>query len=178
MAERRKRHNPNDPVLDRGGGRPVHRVYGLLDEAGSLKFVGADRADRTPQWKAIWRYRHQLGTNLARWLQTLDAEPRETVLLGSAVGLQAQVARAVAKLLTGLCGTIREDKEWGPRRVARVEPDGSLTIWASRSAAARAMGTSPPVVVDRIADGAFLDAGRDYKQVELCLCSDHKRNRA
>ena len=160
MAERRKRHDPNNPVLDRGGRRPVHRVYGLLDSAGSLKFIGADRADRTPQWKAIWQYRHQLGTNLARWLQTLDAEPRETVLLGSAVGLQAPVARAVAKLLTGLCGTIREDKEWGPRRVARVEPDGSLTVWPSREVAVRALGTSPPVVRDRIADGVLLDGGR------------------
>jgi hypothetical protein len=162
MAERRKRHDPNNPVLDRGGRRPVHRVYGLLDSAGSLKFIGADRADRIPQWKAIWRYRHQLGTNLARWLQTLDAEPRETVLLGSAVGLQAATARAVARLLSGLCGTIAEDEERGPRprKVARPEPDGSLTVWPSREAAAKALGTSPPVVRDRIADGVLLDAGR------------------
>ena len=76
------------------------------------------------------------------------------------MGLQAPVARAVAKLLTGLCGTIREDKEWGPRRVARVEPDGSLTVWPSREVAARALGTSPPVVRDRIADGVLLDGGR------------------
>jgi hypothetical protein len=162
MAERRKRHDPSMPVLDRGGRRPVHRVYGLLDEAGSLKFIGADRADKPAQWRAVWRFRHQLNTNLAKWLRTLDAEPRETVLLGSAVGLHAPAARAVARMLSGLCGAIAEDEERGPRprKVARPEPDGSLTVWPSREAAAKALGTSPPVVRDRIADGVLLDAGR------------------
>jgi hypothetical protein len=156
------KHYGDRTMLDLGGRRPVHRVVGLLDNEGTLKFIGADRADRIPHWRTIWQHRHQLGTNFAKWLQTLDAEPRETVLLGSAVGLHATVAQAVARMLSGLCGTIAEDEERGPRprKVARPEPDGSLTVWPSREAAAKALGTSPPVVRDRIADGVLLDAGR------------------
>ncbi|MGO9115851.1 MAG: hypothetical protein ACLP9L_42135 [Thermoguttaceae bacterium] len=148
-------------MRDLGGRRPVHRVVGLLDD-GTLKFIGADRADCPAQWRAVWRHRHKLNTNLARWLQTLATEPPEVVLLGAAIGLHAKAARAIARALAELCHTLTEDKEWGPRprKVARPEPDGSLTVWPSREAAAKALGTSPPVVRDRIADGVLLDAGR------------------
>jgi hypothetical protein len=150
-------------VLKENGPKPKHRVVGLLDDAGSLTFIGADRADRPAHWRTIWRYRHQLNTNLARWLQTLAGEPREVVLLGSAVGLHAPVARAVAKMMSDLCNTITEERKGRQRRrVARVEPDGTLTVWESVAAAARALGTSPPVVRDRIADGVLLDGGRGW----------------
>jgi hypothetical protein len=142
------------------GPKPTHRVVGLLDDAGTLKYIGADRADRPAHWRAVWRYRHQLGTNLARWLQTLDSEPKEVVLLGAAVGLHAKTARACARSLAELCHTIVEDKVWGSRKVARPEPDGRLTTWPSRSAAARAFGITEGALRDKIADGVLLDAGR------------------
>ena len=83
-------------MRDLGGRRPVHRVVGLLDD-GTLKFIGADRADCPAQWRAVWRHRHKLNTNLARWLQTLATEPPEVVLLGAAIGLHAKAARAIAR---------------------------------------------------------------------------------
>jgi hypothetical protein len=145
--------------VDLGGARPKYRVFGLLDAAGNLRFIGADRADRPAVWRTIWRYRDQLNTELARWLRTLDAEPREVVLLGTAVGLHAATAHAAAKMLTGVFGTIKK-KAGHPRAVARVEPDGSLTIWQSQREAARALGlASPGPIWCRIADGALLDAG-------------------
>ena len=131
-------------MLDLGGPRPKHRVVGLLDDAGTLRYITADRADKPAQWRAIWRYRNQLESECARWLRTLAAEPREVVLLGSVVGLHAPVARAVAKMLSDLCNTIKGGRKGQRRRVARVEPDGTLTIWESQAAAARALGTSPP----------------------------------
>jgi hypothetical protein len=145
---------------DLGGPKPKYRVFGLLDAEGNVKFIGADRADKPAVWRTIWRYRDRLNTELARWLRTLDVEPREVVLLGTAVGLHAATAHSAARMLTDVFGTIKK-RTGGPRAVALVEPDGSLTIWRSQLDAAKALGlVSTGPIRDRIADGALLDAGR------------------
>jgi hypothetical protein len=148
--------------IDLGGPKPKYRVFGLLDAEGNVKFIGADRADKPAVWRTtIWRFRDRLNTELARWLRTLDAEPREVILLGSSeVRLHAATARAAAKILTDAFGTLKEKRTSHRRAVARAEPDGSLTIWRSQREAAKALGlASSGPIRDRIADGALLDAG-------------------
>ena len=146
--------------LDLGGARPKHRVFALCDATGMIRFVGADRADRPPTWRLIFRFRSQINTELARWMRTLDREPDEIVLLGSATGLHAETARAIAKMLGEMLSTIREPKtSTRARRVARIEPDGTLTIWPSQKAAADALGVTTGPLHDKLVDGILLDLG-------------------
>ena len=143
-------------------GRPAeYRVYGLLDAStGQLAYIGADRQGK-PRWPAIWEHRDVLSGELARFMRSQSQRPAEVVLVGSAIGLPAKVARATADLLRGLLpGSIQEQKRAGRRRpVAQVGTDGSVRSWPSQSACGRALNITKWGVCTRIKIGTLLDLG-------------------
>jgi hypothetical protein len=144
-------------------GRPAeYRVFALVDSnTGQLAYIGADRRGK-PRWPAIWEHRDVLSGELASFLRSQSERPAEVVLLGSAIGLPAKVARAAADLLRGLVpGSIQERKAAGRRRpVAQVGKDGSLRSWPSQSACGRALGLTKWGVITRIKIGTLLDLGQ------------------
>jgi len=143
-------------------GRPAeYRIVALVDSnTGQLAYIAADRRGK-PRWPAIWEHRAVLTGELASFLRSQSERPAEVVLLGSAIGLPAKVARATADLLRGLFpGSIQERKTAGRRRpVAEVGTDGSVRSWPSQSACGRALNITKWGVCTRIKIGTLLDLG-------------------
>ena len=148
-------------MKDLGGRRPRHRVVGLVDGEGVIRYIGVASADRPPTWKAVWTHRHELESALANWMKALPDEPREVVLLGGAVALHAGVARAAAKMLRRLFDLPLDEEAHCVRRV--VVDSETHTVWPSVSAAARDLGVARPTILRYIQRGRLLDGGCDYK---------------
>ena len=145
-------------MKDLGGRRPRHRVIALVDAQGVVRHVGVATADRPAPWRAVWEHRHQLDSELARWLRTLDAEPKEVLLLGS-VGMHAPAARAAARMLAEMFNVpVDEEIRCRRRVVARVEGE-KLTVWPSVAAAARSLGVSRTTILHYVQHGRLLDGG-------------------
>ena len=144
-------------MKDLGGRRPRHRVVGLVDREGVIRYIGVASADRRPIWKAVWTYRHKLESALAAWMRTLPKEPREVVLLGGAVALHAGVARAAAKMLRRVFDVPSDEEAHCERRV--VVDGEKHKVWPSVSAAARGLGVSRPTILRYIQRGRLLDGG-------------------
>ncbi|MGA2030755.1 MAG: hypothetical protein ABSG68_00730 [Thermoguttaceae bacterium] len=142
------------------GPKPKHAVIVLADDRGNVGHVGVRRLDQPAPWLTVWQHRQEFDTPLARWLRTLDKQPTERVLVGS-VGLHGRTARAIVALVAGWFGQEGRLSNVGGRGrpTGRIEPDGSLRCWPSRSAAARDLGVSRWVVRRRVRAGKLLDLG-------------------
>ena len=140
------------------GPRPKHVVVLLADDQGNVGHVAVRRLDQPPSWLAVWRHRREFDTPLARWLKTLNKQPTETILVGS-VGMHGPTARAVVALVAGWFGQASRASNVGGRGrpTGRIERDGSLRCWPSRSAAARELGISRWAVRRRVRAGKMLD---------------------
>ena len=90
-------------MLKEDGPRPKHCVIVLVDGEGNVGYVGVRRLDQPAPWRAIWQHRMELDSPLARWLQALDNQPTERILVGS-VGMHGRTARAVVALVAGWFG--------------------------------------------------------------------------
>jgi hypothetical protein len=149
-------------MYDLGGRRAQYRVYGLIDaNTGNLGYIGFDHSGKTPRWHAIWTHRNTLDTELARFLRSQSERPAEVVLLGTAVGLHAKVARAVSGMLADWLGTIKGTPSPGRRRpTARIESDGAIQVFPSQAACGRALGVSRWAVRNQVRTGKLLDLGQ------------------
>ena len=148
-------------MKDLGGRRPRHRVVGLVDGEGVIRYIGAASADRPPTWKAVWAHRHEVESVLAIWMRTLAEEPREVVLLGGAVALHAGVARAAAKMLRQTFDLPLDEEAHCVRRV--VVDSEKHRVWPSVSAAACDLGVARSTIQRYIQRGRLLDGGCVYK---------------
>lgn len=146
------------------GVHPQYQVVELFDprEPSLPRAVLAERIDKEPRWKAIWRHRDKLPGRLPMWFRTLsDAHlgPRERVFVGRA-GLHEKCARAVCKhrieQISRMAGTwpaypsfleMDRPKNVGKKGVP-VYADG--IVYPSRAAAARANGITRRAVYDRM----------------------------
>jgi hypothetical protein len=142
------------------GPKPKHAVIVLLDDRKNVGHVGVRRLDRPARWETVWRLKDQIDTPLAHWLRTLDRKPREVVLVGS-LGLGGRIARAIVALVAGWFGQENPLSNAGRRGrpTARIEPDGTLRCWPSRSAASRDLKVSRWVVRRRVRAGKMFDLG-------------------
>ena len=147
-------------MLKEDGPRPKHCVIVLVDGEGNVGYVGVRRLDQPAPWRAIWQHRMELDSPLARWLQALDNQPTERILVGS-VGMHGRTARAVVALVAGWFGQANPASNVGGRGrpTGRIEPDGSLRCWPSRSVAASDLGVSRWVVRRRVRAGKMFDLG-------------------
>jgi hypothetical protein len=143
--------------IDVGGRPPFHAAILLVDQQGTVGYVGVGRLSRQSEWRTVWRFRGQIDTPLAAWLRSLTARPMEVVIVGS-VGMGRRTAVAVVKLVAGWFPGAAVDRV----RVGRCRPTGRVTQaglqrWPSRGHAAAALGISRWGVLKRVRSGSLLN---------------------
>jgi hypothetical protein len=144
--------------LKEAGPKPKHAAILLVDAEGNVGHVGVGRLDRPSDWHTVWQFRDRIDTPLARWLRTLPTPPQEVIAVGS-VGLHFRTARGVVDLLSPWFPQASEGcKRAGRRRpTGRIERDGSLRCWPSRSAAAADLRITRWGVLKKVRNGGMVD---------------------
>jgi len=149
------------------GGR--YQVVEVRDEQGIPRYIGMQRIGESLAARA-WGSRHKIENRLMQWLRSLDAPPVSRVLLGSAVPLTWQAARALMRFrrnqVAAMAGTegppdfalwpaVHRGGAGHPRPVCRVRGE-TVERFPSIGHAARSLGTSHDDVDERVETG--LDA--------------------
>jgi hypothetical protein len=116
---------------------------------------------RDAPWRQIWRLRDQLVGRLnnpfVTWLGSLDHEPTEITLLGGGSRLDWKTAEKVMQMMNGWFDLAPAAKG---RAVGQRQVDGSVRVWPSRAAAAKALGLHRETIRIWLHKGKLFDASR------------------